>query len=71
MAANDGSRLNLASQLAATAAELQKTLSNRRGRSSDPALVDALADVESAVGHLSAAVVKLATPVAEEADGDA
>ena len=67
MAASDGTRLNLAAQLAETAADLQKAISARKGKAgSDPVLIAALDDVGAAVRSLSSAVRTLASPVAEE-----
>lgn len=56
MAAPESSRLNLAAKLAETAAELQQSVSQRRARASDAALVVALDHVESAARELARAV---------------
>ena len=68
--ASDGTRLNLAAQLAETAAELQKAVTARKGKTgSDGALAAALDDVGAAIRSLSSAVVKLAEEVAEPEEG--
>ena len=70
MAASDGTRLNLAAQLAETAADLQKSISARKGKAgSDPALTAALEDVAAAVRSLSSAVRTLAGEIADEEPG--
>lgn len=68
MAASDGTRLNLAAQLATEAATLQKAVSSRKASArSDTVLIAALADIETAITALCSAVRRLATEV--EGDG--
>lgn len=68
-AASDGTRLNLAAQLAQTAADLQKAISARKGKATDPALIAALGHSEQAVRSLAAAVRELAAEVEDDDDG--
>lgn len=62
---SDGSLLNLAAQLAASASDLQKITSSR-GRSADATMLKALGHVRAATAELSSAVVALAQPIADE-----